>query len=92
MLREFKERTWRNQKLILRLLSLSRDEAEASPTYYVTDKICDKLNLPVPPLIEVVKALREAGFQATLTHFSSRGLRTDAPAKIVKEITAKLVA
>jgi tRNA (guanine26-N2/guanine27-N2)-dimethyltransferase len=91
MERELKGRDFKNQKMIHKLLSLSRDEAEAPPTYYVTDKICDKLNLPIPPLIEVMKELRKAGFQASPTHFSSRGIRTDAPANVVKEIVANLV-
>ncbi|MFQ6065552.1 MAG: tRNA (guanine(10)-N(2))-dimethyltransferase [Candidatus Bathyarchaeia archaeon] len=90
--RELKGRHLRNMKIILRLLSLSRDEAEASPTYYVTDKICDKLNLPIPPLIEVITKLRKAGFQAAPTHFNTRGIRTDAPAKVVREVITKLAS
>ncbi|UCE44047.1 MAG: tRNA (guanine(10)-N(2))-dimethyltransferase [Candidatus Bathyarchaeota archaeon] len=91
MIKELKERNLRNQKIILKLLSLSRDEAEASPTYYVTDKICDKLDLPIPPIIEVMEKLRNSGYEATSTSFCSRGIRTDAPAKVVKNITARLV-
>ena len=91
MERELKRRNLRNQKTILKMLSLSRDEAEAPPTYYITDKICDKLNLPIPPLIEVMKSLRKAGFQAVPTHFDSRGIKTDAPANVVKETVTRLV-
>ncbi|UCC32938.1 MAG: tRNA (guanine(10)-N(2))-dimethyltransferase [Candidatus Bathyarchaeota archaeon] len=91
MIKELKERNLRKQKSILKLLSLSRDEAEASPTYYVTDKICDKLDLPIPPIIEVIEKLRNAGFEATPTSYCSRGIRTDAPAEIMKNITARLV-
>ena len=91
MERELKKRNLRNQKTILKMLSMSKDEAEAPPIYYITDKICDKLNLPIPPLIEVMKRLRKAGFQAVPTHFNSRGIRTDAPASIVKEIITRLV-
>ncbi len=91
MERALKGGKFKNQKMIHKLLSLSRDEAEAPPTYYVTDKICDKLNLPIPPMVEVKKELRKAGFQAIPTHFSSRGIRTDAPAKVVKEIVTRLV-
>jgi len=91
MEREVKGRDFKNRKTILRLLSLSKEEAEAPPTYYITDKICDKFNLPIPPLVEVMKALRKGGFQAKPTHFSSRGIRTDAPAKVVKEIITRLV-
>ncbi len=91
MERELKKRNLRNQKTILKMLSRSRDEAEAPPTYYITDKICDKLNLPIPPLVEVIKKLRKAGFQAVPTHFNNRGIRSDAPASVVKEILTTLV-
>lgn len=76
----------KHEKKILRLLSLARNEAEAPVTYYAIDKICDKFNLPIPPLIEVINELKKAGFQAIPTHFNSTGIRTDAPAKVVKEI------
>ncbi len=91
MERELKKRKLRNQKTILKMLSMSKDEVEAPPMYYITDKICDKLNLPIPSLIEVMKKLRKAGFQAVPTHFNSRGIRTNAPASVVKEIIARLV-
>ncbi len=80
------------EKKILRLLSLAKNEAEAPVTYYAMDKICDKLNLRIPPLTKTMDELRGAGFQAVPTHFNSRGIRTDAPAKTVKEIITRLVA
>ena len=60
-------------------------------TYFAVDKICDKLNLPVPPQKKVLNKLKEEGFNAVLTHFKSRGFRTNAPSDIVKEIVAHLV-
>jgi len=78
------------EKKIRKLLSLARIEAEAPITYYAVDKVCDKLNLRIPPLIKTMDTLRAAGFQATPTHFNSRGIRTTAPAKTVKEIITKL--
>ena len=80
------------KKKILRLLSLVKNEAEAPITYYAIGKICDKLNLRIPRLIKTMDELREAGFQAVPTHFNSRGIRTDAPAKTVKEIITRLAA
>ncbi len=80
------------EKRILRLLSLAKNEAEAPVTYYAMDKICDKLNLRIPPLIKTMDELRGAGFRAVPTHFNSRGVRTDAPAKTVKEIITRLAA
>lgn len=86
MRKEAAERNLKQEKKIFRLLSLIQKEAKGPTTYYVTDKICDKLNLPTPPLINVIDQLKREGFQATPTHFNSKGIRTDAPAKIVKEI------
>jgi tRNA G26 N,N-dimethylase Trm1 len=39
----------------------------------------------------VIEALKREGFEAYPTHFSSRGIRTDAPASILKEILPDLV-
>ena len=80
----------KNQKRILKLLSLIKDEIDASATYYVVDKICDKLNLSVPALAKTIETLRKAGFQATRTNFNSKAFRTNAPAKAVKETVTKL--
>ncbi|KPV65121.1 MAG: tRNA (guanine(26)-N(2))-dimethyltransferase [Candidatus Bathyarchaeota archaeon BA1] len=86
MEKEVGGRNLRQEKRIRRLLSLAKNEAEAPPTYYVIDKICDKLGLPTQPLTEMMTELRRSGFQATPTHFNSKGVRTDAPARAVKEI------
>jgi len=91
MKREADGRGLKQERRILKLMSLVQDEAEAPVAYYVVDKICDKLNLSVPPLMKVVDGVRRAGFQVTLTHFNSRGVRTDAPANVVKEVITKLV-
>ncbi len=84
MKREAEGRRLKQGRRILRLLSLVQGETEASVTYYVVDKICDKLNLPVPALVEVVDNIRKAGFQATQTHFNSRGFKTNAPISVLK--------
>ena len=88
---DVEKRDLKQEKRILRLLSLARKEAGAPVTYYVIDKICDKLNLPIPPLTETLDELKQAGFQATPTHFHTRGVRTNAPARIVKEIVMKVL-
>ena len=92
MRKEAEERKFRLEKKILKILSLIQNEAEAQVTYYTVDKICDKLNLPVPPQKKVLDRLKRKGFQAVLTHFNSRGFRTDAPASVVREIVTKLTA
>ena len=82
----------KQEKRIIKMLSLVKNEAEAPVTYFAVDKICDKLNLPVPAQKKVLNKLKEAGFQAILTHFNSRGFRTDAPANRIKKIISDLAA
>jgi tRNA (guanine26-N2/guanine27-N2)-dimethyltransferase len=81
----------RNSGKIGKLLSLTRDEAEAPVTYYVIDHISHKLALPVPSVSAVIQSLHDKGFHAFLTHFDSRGFRTDAPALEVRDLLREAV-
>jgi tRNA (guanine26-N2/guanine27-N2)-dimethyltransferase len=83
-------RSLRNRARIFQMVSLMIGEEKAPMTYYVVDKLCDKFNLPIPRLSKVMTDLRETGFQAVATHFSSKAVRTDAPADVVKEVVNKL--
>jgi tRNA (guanine26-N2/guanine27-N2)-dimethyltransferase len=80
MAEENAHRAFRNSAKIAKLLSLTMVESEAPPTYYVLDKISNKLSLPAPPVATILRRLKETGFQAVPTHFNSRGIRTDAAA------------
>jgi tRNA (guanine26-N2/guanine27-N2)-dimethyltransferase len=82
---------FRNSGKITKLLALVKDEVEAPATYYVIDKISDKLALPVPSVSAVLQKLRDKSFQAFPTHFNSRGVRTDAPALTMQELLRKTV-
>jgi tRNA (guanine26-N2/guanine27-N2)-dimethyltransferase len=90
MEREVKTKVFRQKKKIGRLLVLAREEANAPVTYYRVDKICDKLGLPVPSIRKMLATLEKAGYQGGLTHFKTHGIKTDASAKVVKEVIAKL--
>jgi len=90
MEKEVAGRDLKQERIILKLLSLIRGEVEGPATYYVTDKVCDQLGTPTPPLTAVLEELRREGFQAVPTHFNSRGFKTDAPAWVVKEAITKL--
>lgn len=85
LLKEIESRSLRNEKQILKLLVKIKNEAEEQITYYAVDKICDKLNSPVPPQSAVVNSLRKEGFKAVLTHFDCRGIKTNAPANKITE-------
>jgi tRNA (guanine26-N2/guanine27-N2)-dimethyltransferase len=90
MTEENKRHTFRNSAKISNLLTLTIGEAVAPPTYYVLDKISAKLSLPAPSVATVLNKLREAGFKAVPTHFSSRGIKTDAPARTVQHLVKSL--
>lgn len=71
---------------VQRIISLIKEEVGASATYYVIDKICDKIGAPTPPLKSVIDSIREMGFTAVRTHFHSKGVKTNAPASIVTKV------
>ena len=90
MKKEMYEKNFRQKKKLQKILSLVQNEAKAPITYFRVDQICDKLNLPVPSQKKVLDKLKEMGFQAVLTHFNSRGFRTDAPADKVRQVVTNL--
>jgi tRNA (guanine26-N2/guanine27-N2)-dimethyltransferase len=91
MIDEAQRRTFNQQRKIEKMLSLIHNEAEAPATYYRVDEVCDKFNLPVPAQKKVLAKIQELGFVAVLTHFNSRGFKSDAPADVVREVVTKLV-
>jgi tRNA (guanine26-N2/guanine27-N2)-dimethyltransferase len=88
--KEVKQRAFKQGGKIRKILALIKNEVDAPITYYVLDNICDKLGLPVPPAKRVVNALRKGGFQASLTHFNSKGIRSNASSKNIREIVANI--
>lgn len=71
---------------VLKILALIKSEVDGPPTYHVINKLCDKLEMPVPSVRKVIEALRERGFQACPTHFNSNGVRTNASAKEIMDV------
>ncbi len=92
MQEEIKRRRFRIGERATKILALIRSEVEAPITYYVTDKLCDRLTLPVPPIRRVVEALEKEHFQASLTHFSSKGIKSNAPAMKMSEILHRIAS
>ncbi|MEM1585889.1 MAG: tRNA (guanine(10)-N(2))-dimethyltransferase [Candidatus Bathyarchaeia archaeon] len=68
-----------------RIISLVRSEVDAPITYYVIDKICDRMGSPTPPLKEVINCLLSMNYKALRTYFHAKGIKTDAPASIIVE-------
>lgn len=86
MIRENQKVAFRNSARIIRLLSLTKEEALASLTYFVVDKLSGKMGLPSPAVQAVIGLLRKSGFVAVQTHFNSRGIRTNASSREFQEI------
>jgi len=88
---EANQRKLGSERKIQGMLAIIKTEVEAPITYYVVDKLCDSLNLPVPSVKKVIEALNREGYQASPTHFNSRGIRSNAPASRLREILPILV-
>lgn len=77
-------------KRVTRIIRLALNEANMPPTYYNLHVLCDRMNVRVPPLEEVMKMLKENGFKVSRTHFSPVSIRTTARAEEVKSILGSL--
>ncbi len=91
MEKEVETKVFRQRRKVLRLLALAKEEAKAPITYHVVDKVCNSFGLRVPPMKRVIQELRHTGYLASSTHFRPNGIKTNAPAKIVKEAISKIL-
>jgi tRNA (guanine26-N2/guanine27-N2)-dimethyltransferase len=89
---ENKHVAFRNNRKIRKILSLAIAEVDEPETYFVIDKISDKLSLPVPSVSSTIQKLRDKGFSAVPTLFNSRGIRTNAPATIMQNLLRESAA
>jgi tRNA (guanine26-N2/guanine27-N2)-dimethyltransferase len=94
MLKESQGTAFKNSAKTTKLLNLTKNEATAPATYYVIDKLSGKITSVAPSNQAVLDTLRKNGFQAVLTHFNPRGIKTDAPAlsmhKTLRELNKHL--
>lgn len=88
--KELETRRLRHAHKIEKMLGLIADESNGPATYFVIDDMCDALNLQVPSSRKVIDALKVEGFCVTPTHFSTRGVRTDAPASALAKVLCRL--
>lgn len=73
-----------------RIIFLMKSEVNMPITYYVVDKICDKISIPTPPLKDIILHLSSANYRASRTHFHAKGIKTDAPASMVIEVIKRV--
>jgi len=72
-------------KRLSRLLATILREADMPPTYFVVDKICEKLDLSAASRDRVIEELVKMGYHAVRTHFDPQGIKSDAPTQAIKE-------
>ncbi len=92
MIKENKSVAFKNSARITTLLALIKEEASAPITYFVVDKLSGKLGLPSPSIQAFANALHSGGFQAVKTHFSTRGIRTDASAMALRKLLKETIS
>jgi len=83
---EAQKRQFKTKKRAQKILALVKTECEAPPTYYVLDKMCSRMRVPVPSVKVVLEALKKGGFIAMPTHFNLAGIKTTASAEKVTSI------
>jgi tRNA (guanine26-N2/guanine27-N2)-dimethyltransferase len=87
--KENKHVAFKNNRKISKILALVKGEIEGPITYFVIDKISDKLSLPVPSVSKIIQKLQNRGYCAIPTHFNTRGIRTNAPALTIQNLLKK---
>jgi tRNA (guanine26-N2/guanine27-N2)-dimethyltransferase len=77
-------------KRIEKMLDLAEGEADAPLSYFVIDKLCEAMSLPVPSVKDVAQAVEREGFEACLTIFHTRGMKSNMPVSKMKEVVSIL--
>ena len=62
MKKESYHRNFKQKNKLYKILSLIQNEVNAPISYFAVDKICDKLNLRVPPQKKIIENLKKMGF------------------------------
>lgn len=63
---------------LTRLVSLLSEEADAPPWYYTVDEFTRRSRKNAPTAARIIERLRQDGHVAVRTHFTPRGVKTDA--------------
>ncbi len=72
------------------MIKMAIDETKMPPTYYISDKISDTLQVITPSLNKIIDSIKARGFKATRTVINPKGIKTDAPSSLVVEEIRKL--
>jgi tRNA (guanine26-N2/guanine27-N2)-dimethyltransferase len=90
--REIERRKLKSAGKIEKMLTIIETESDSPVGYYVVDEMCDAFGLPVPSIKKVVDGLKKHGFDSGLTHFNVRGIRSEAPARVMLNVLKELAS
>lgn len=72
---------------IKKLLDLLKNES--FPFYYDVHKLCQRHGMRIPRFRVIIDGLKNSGYKAERTHFSNKGIKTDASLKDLTKIISK---
>ncbi len=73
-----------------RLIEVMQAEADLPPYFYPLSEIGRRARIDIPPRQALMGRLRDAGFSATLTQFSTQAIKTDAALSVCLELARQL--
>lgn len=68
------------------LLTSILQENNMPISYYDIHVLCDLLQVKAPKMRDVINGILDAGYKVTNTHFSHKGIKTDAPLDTIKKV------
>lgn len=86
MLEMLKKRNYSERKKIEKMLLPLKEEIGLPPFFFDLHEIAGKLVTHAPKTAEVVEKLKKEGFEASFTHYSPVGVRTDAPLEEINKL------
>ncbi|MEJ5250500.1 MAG: methyltransferase [Chthonomonadetes bacterium] len=76
---------------VLRQLRLMVDEASSPAGYYCAAELGKRTHLShLPPVDALIQRLRQAGYEASRTHFETAAFKTNAPYPVIQQIAQQL--
>ncbi len=73
-----------------RLIEVMQAEADLPPYFYPLAEIGRRARIDTPPIQALIERLRDAGFSAALTHFSTQAIKTDAALSVCLALARQL--
>ncbi|MDW8045360.1 MAG: tRNA (guanine(10)-N(2))-dimethyltransferase [Nitrososphaerota archaeon] len=74
----------------MKIVKMAIEEIDSPPTYYITDRLCNEIGVASISPSKLVDELKSRGFNASRTAMNPKGVKTDAPISVLKEVIKSL--